>query len=196
MAMHSRALGLAGRIVPAVDLSGSRRLLDVGCGPGTFSRLLAEQYRSLRVTLLDLPGVLAVARELIEASGSRARPRLAYAPASYRDTALPAGHDAALYCGALHQETGSSAADLFARLHDALSPGARLFVIDIMLERDGTAPAFGALFSLNMKLLDPRAGVFRADRAASLIEAAGFAVADPRWLADSPYCMIEATRRS
>ena len=48
------------------DFSGRRRLLDVGGGPGTYSIALVQQTPGLTSTVLDLPGVLEVTREIVE----------------------------------------------------------------------------------------------------------------------------------
>ncbi len=191
MGMHSRALGLGPTILPAIDAAG-RRLLDIGSGPGTFSRILAERRSDLRVTQLDLPAVVDVAREL--AANSPAADRIDFLPADYHTDPLPAGYDALLYCGALHQETDAAAAALFERFAAALAPGGVCEVIDLMTEPGGATPAFSALFGLNMKLFNPAAGVFAADRVAELLRAAGFERVSVTRLDESPYYHVRGHR--
>lgn len=192
MGMHSRARALAPRIIDNVDLGDCRTLLDVGCGPGTFGRALAQRHRDLRLTLFDLPAVLAVARQLT-AAGDLAD-RVDHVEGDYRTDPLPGAVDAALYCGALHQESPETAADLFRRVHDSLSPGGRLYVVDMMLETDRTAPPFSALFSITMMLTSGRARVFAADEAADLVRQAGFENVAAERNADSPYYTIRGDR--
>jgi Dimerisation domain/O-methyltransferase domain len=72
-AMHERALGIARALVPMLDLTGRRTMLDVGGGPGTYSVLLTERFPSLRSEVIELPGVAAVARELVAAAGASER---------------------------------------------------------------------------------------------------------------------------
>lgn len=192
MGMHSRALAIEPMITAAVDVAGRARLLDVGSGPGTFSRAIAGANPALRVTLFDLPPVLDVARELT--ADHPAADRIAFSPGSYREGDLPGGHDAALYCGALHQETPDNAAAVMRRIHDALEPGGRLFVIDLMLEDDRATPAFSALFSINMKLFNPAASVFTVTDAARLAADAGFGHVRSARLGESPYYAVSATR--
>src|SRR3990172_530318 len=42
MAMHYRALGMGRAVVGELDLAGSKTVLDVGGGPGTYSMLIAQ----------------------------------------------------------------------------------------------------------------------------------------------------------
>ena len=48
-------------------------MLDVGGGPGTYSVLLTERFAGLKSEVLELPGVAAVARELVAAAGAADR---------------------------------------------------------------------------------------------------------------------------
>jgi len=192
MGMHSRAVALEPLITGAVDVAGCTRLLDVGCGPGTFSRAIAQANPQLQVTLFDLPPVLEVARELT--ADHPAADRIAFVPGSYREGDLPGGYDAVLYCGALHQETPAGAAAVLRRIHDAIEPGGRLFVIDLMLEDDRVKPAFSALFSINMKLFNPSASVFTVTDAAGLAADAGFVDVRSARLGESPYYAVTARR--
>ena len=72
-AMHERALGVARALVGILDLQGRRSMLDVGGGPGTYSVLLTERFPGLTAEVLELPGVAAVARELVAAAGASDR---------------------------------------------------------------------------------------------------------------------------
>jgi hypothetical protein len=69
--MHDRALGLARSLIGLVDLSGRKRMLDVGGGPGTYSILFTQRCSGLTSTVLELEGVANVAREIIAANATR-----------------------------------------------------------------------------------------------------------------------------
>ena len=171
--MEAKARAFSPAVAPMINLSYANALLDVGSGPGTLSRLLAEQYPDLHVTLLDLPQIITTAKDICVASP--VIDRLTFHPADYQADPLPGGFDAILYAGALHQETADSARQLFARFHAALPPGGRVFVVDLMLDPDRTAPVFETLFQLNMLLIRPASRVFSSDEVCNL-----FAVEDWR----------------
>lgn len=169
--MNSRGRTLLPPLAAAIDLTGRRQLVDIGAGPGLMSRLLLARHPDLRATLFDLPGVLEVARELVDPTPEAGR--VSFAPGDYRADALPRG-DAMIYVGALHQETPESAAALLGRMRAALAPGGRLWVIDMMLEDDDAHPVFSALFSITMMLTSPRGRVFRGSDTLGLMGQAGF----------------------
>ncbi len=188
--MHSRALGMAPAVLPAIDPKDARTLLDIAAGPGTFSRMLAEQHESLHVTQFELPAVQAVARELTAASP--AADRIHFQPGDYHKDALPTGFDMALLCGAIHQEDEAFATQLFERVKAALNEGGRFLIVDMMLDPDRTGPLFSNLFSINMMLTSPRGRVFTAESLERLLKKAGFAdvmLTQPPW---SPYWILEA----
>lgn len=192
MGMHSRALSLAPALLSALPIPEGGSLLDVGAGPGTFSRLLAEQRKNLYVTQFDLPPVLAVAEEL--AAASPAVDRVAFAPGDYRRDALPEGFDVVLYCGALHQEDDDTARALFDKCRRALKPGGRFVVVDLMVEAGRNGPAFPALFSVTMMLTSPFGRVFEAPRVEALLGELGFAPVRATRLESIPYWIVSGDR--
>lgn len=190
MGMHSRALGVAPAILPELAPVGEQRYLDVAAGPGTFSRMLAEQQPSLRVTQFDLPPVLAVAEELTE--GSPAADRIEFCAGDYHEDDLPEGFDCALLCGAVHQESEESAAALFAKVRRAIKEEGRFLLVDMMLEPDRCGPLFSNLFSINMMLTSPQGRVLTADVLTRLLYDAGFHSVELRQPAMSPYWILIA----
>jgi SAM-dependent methyltransferase len=81
-ALYPEVLGLVGRLA-------GQRVLDVGCGPGAFSRLLA--YRGANVVGVDAsPRMVAMARESAEEAGLGETARFEVADAS-APRALPRG---------------------------------------------------------------------------------------------------------
>ncbi len=191
MGMHSRALGMAPLLLPALDMTGVKNLLDVAAGPGTFSRMLAERHDPLHVTQFDLPAVLAVAESL--AAQSSAQSRIQFVPGDYHGDELPDGFDAALLCGAIHQEDKSSAAEILRKIRRALKPGGRLMLVDMMLEENRVGPLFSNLFSINMMLTSPNGRVFSAAQLTRIVQEAGFSGAACRPIPPSPYWIITAS---
>jgi SAM-dependent methyltransferase len=190
--MHSRAMGLLPGIVPMIDLPDHARVLDLGCGPGTFSRLLAERFANASFTLLDLPPVLDVARSLLD--DHPARPRLTFHPGSYLTDALPAGFDAVVFSGAMHQHSPDQAVALVRKIHDALLPGGRVHIVDLMLEPDRTQPLFSVMFQITMRLFRPDAHVHVGEDLLLLLEDTGFSDAGLHRAAQSPYWVVRASK--
>ncbi len=63
-------LGPVQSAVGAVDLSGRRKMLDIGGGHGLYSIFFTKKYPGLRSWVLDLPGVTGVTLENIKKYGA------------------------------------------------------------------------------------------------------------------------------
>lgn len=192
LGMHSRALAMAPALLPAIDLRGCNSLLDVASGPGTFSRLLAEKYPKLQVTLFDLPPVLEIARELTQKIP--VADRVKFLPGDYRGDEFAGTYDAALFCGAIHQEEPASATKVLKKIGKALAGGGRLFVVDMMLEPDRTSPLFSSLFSLNMMMTSHAGRVHAGEAIEKMLADSGFTEIHCTRLKESPYWVISARK--
>ena len=168
--MHDRALGIGNAMASIVDLSGRKKMLDVGGGPGTYSSLFARKYPGLQSRVLDLPDVVAIAKEIIDDMG--AGDRVDVIPGDYKKTTFPNGNDVVLISGVFHRETEEMCRELITRARDSLSSGGMLVVSDVFTESDGNSPSFATLFGLNMMLTAPDGGVHAdADVGAWMIDA-------------------------
>ena len=136
---------------------GRRAMLDVGGGPGTYSVLLTERFPGLRSEVLELPGVAAVARELVAAAG--ASDRVILRDGDYHSAPFGSGKDVVLMSGMFHRETEQACRSLIQRAADCLVSGGLLVVSDVFTDEGGTHPAFAAMFGLNMMLTAPDGGV-------------------------------------
>ena len=172
-AMHDRALGTASTLVELVDLAGRTNMLDVGGGPGTYSALFCRRYPQLRSQVLDLPGVTAIAAEIV--AGMQVADRVGFKPGDYFADAWPGGHDVVMISGVFHRETAAGCQQLIARAHASLEPGGLLVVADVMTDASGSAPTMAALFGLNMLLTAEDGGVHADADIASWMAQAGFA---------------------
>ncbi len=76
-------LGYVQEAVEKVDLSGRKRLLDIGGGHGLYSIFFTEKYPGLKAWVLDLPAVTAIARENIDRYG--AADRVSVIPGDFQD---------------------------------------------------------------------------------------------------------------
>lgn len=170
MAMHSRGLALLPGVADAIDLAGVSRLLDVGSGAGTLGHLLAAKHPGLRLTLLDLPAITDVARELTPAAVAS---RITHLAGDYFKAPLPDGHDAVIHCGALHQHAPDAARTLVARLATAARPGGRVILIDLFADPNRQGPAFQLLFALNMALVAPSSHTHSTSEAEGYLRDAG-----------------------
>lgn len=121
--------GLAEEVAAALDMTGVRRLMDLGGGSGVVSRALLRRHPDLTAVLVDIPNVCAAARE-IPADPAIAE-RMAYASVDLLQDRLPAGFDVVLEC-----DVGIYTAALFGKVRAALRPGGRLVIIEELSQPD------------------------------------------------------------
>jgi ubiquinone/menaquinone biosynthesis C-methylase UbiE len=172
LALHDLGLLNASRLPDYVDLTGRRKLLDVGGGVGTFSILLAQKNPELRAVVLDLPEVRELAEQTIASYGLS--DRIAFQAGDYNASSLGDGYDVVLLSNILHDNTEESCRQLLAKSHRALLDGGLVVVHEFFLEEDGASPVVGAIFSLLMMLENQGAAEYPAELIERWLLEAGF----------------------
>jgi SAM-dependent methyltransferase len=163
----------------APDLLGSlgdvrfRRLLDVGGALGTWTTAWLSRAPGARATLFDLPAVIPLARERLARAGLLDRVDLV--PGDFYEDPLPAGADLVWLSAIAHQNDRAQNRALFGKIRDALVPGGRLLVRDVVMEESRARPVAGALFAVNMLVGTPRGGTFTFGELSEDLAAAGLA---------------------
>ncbi len=194
LGMQQRAAGLAQAVVSYLDLEGCETLLDVGGGPGTYACLLTKRYPGLRATVLDLPGIVSVAAELIAEQGATDRVSVLGGDASTGEYG-ESYYDAVLFSGVLHQMNAETIRRMLQGAHRAMLPGGRLLVSDIMSDATRTQPVFSTLFGLQMLLTSEAGGVFSAEECEAWLLEAGFHDPQIRRLPEPlPYTVVTARK--
>lgn len=174
-----RARGDAEWLAAHLDFTGVRRMLDVGGGPATYDIAVCRAHTGVRATVFDLPGTLAVTREVLAREGMADRVELV--AGDYHDDRLPTGFDLVLLSNVIHGEDEAGCAALLAHAFDALAPGGRLVIKDHVLDDDRTRPPGGAVFSLLM-LLTGGGRDYAMGEIDGWLRAAGFETPDRREL--------------
>ena len=172
MAMHGRAMGIGRMVIPMLQLPESGHLLDIGGGSGAYAILAAQQQPGLTCMMMDLPGVVAIASELVEAAG--VSDRVTCIAGDYHTAEFPGENDVVNILGVLHQESPESIVDIFTRCHKALKPGGVINVLDMMTDATRCRPSFSALFAVNMALTTTNGWVFSDEDLAEWLTTAGF----------------------
>lgn len=189
MSMHGRAMGIGREVIPMLPLKECTKILDLAGGPGTYAVLMAQANPQLTCVTVDLPGVSAVAAELVGASDVTNRVTCK-AGDYHTDTYEAEAYDAVTIFGALHQESSGDIRDILCRAYSALKTGGKIFILDMMTDVTHTSPAFSALFALNMALTTENGWVFSDEELKGWLHEAGFISAEtqavpppmPHWL--------------
>lgn len=137
-----------GAILQAYDFSGLAHLVDVGGGGSRFVQRLLAAHGQMRGTVFDtaLPARLAQEPEDTALAG-----RFAFCEGDFRER-VPAGADAYLLSHIVHRLDDTDAIALLRRCREAMAPGGRLLIVEMMLKPDQPQD-FGRWMDLNTLLV-------------------------------------------
>ena len=192
--MARRGTGQAESIVAACDLADVDLVVDVGGGNGALLAELLGRAPGVRGLVADRPDVAAEAAERMAAAGLA--DRCATAAADFFEQ-VPGGGDAYILSSILHDWDDEDCGRILRVVHAAMAPGARLWVVEKVLDPDPPrpAPAQAELHLVDLHMLVLFAGRERTSAEyAALLAAAGF---DPPVVHTpaAPWNVIESTRR-
>ncbi len=154
-AMHDRGAKQAPVMIAAIDLEGVDRVLDLGGGPGDFAMAFARAEDGITATVFDLPAVVPLAGEYVEAAGLS--DRVDTLAGDFLIDDLGTGYDLIFISAIIHSLSPDDCRFLLGKCADALNPCGRIVISDWIMSEDRTEPAEGALFALNM-LVNTRDG--------------------------------------
>lgn len=109
------------------------RVLDIGGGHGWFAAELCRRHPQLEATVLDLPGSVAIGREIIASAGLSDRVR--HVEGDLSDAPLGGPYDLVLCFNIVHHLTPEQNLGLFGRIREALARGGRLAILDLFADR-------------------------------------------------------------
>jgi hypothetical protein len=125
-----------------------RRLCDVGGGRGTLLSELLIRHPHLEGVLCDGPGVIELARPLLERRGVAGRVQTV--PGNFFEE-VPIGCDAYVMKSILHDWDDARSRQILARVRRAMQPGHKLLLVESLLEKNATA--FAALADVQMMMV-------------------------------------------
>jgi len=196
-AMYGRAMGIGRSVVPMLDLGADcRRVLDLAGGPGAYAILMAQSAPQIdKIVTVDLPAISEFAAGMVAKAGLSGK--IECRAGDYRSDVYESGaYDAVTVFGALHQESPEDAAGILKRAADALRPGGRIYVLDMMTDASRTDPPFSALFAVNMALTMPNGWVFSDAELKEWLAAAGFKDAQTRAVPPPmPHWLVSALKK-
>jgi predicted O-methyltransferase YrrM len=147
-AMYDFAWDRAQLLAKALDLSTTRRMLDLGGGPGSYAIACAQRNPGLQAVVFDRPPALDVAREIVAKHGAGGQVTLQ--AGDFITDAVGGGYDLVLVSQILHSYDEAQCRAIVKKSADALVPGGWLVVQEFLLEEDRVSPPPSALFAINM----------------------------------------------
>ena len=183
--MHAHSLPAAVGVAKNYTFTDIARLLDVGGGSGCFMVAAAQSHPRLRCTVMELPAMCEAASVYIDAGGVADRVDTC-AVDMFRQP-WPGGYDAIFFSNIWHDWNMRTCRWLAARTFEALPPGGRILLHEMLLDEEGGGPVTAASFSLLM-LLATQGQQFTFSELKSILQGAGFARVDS--VATHPYYSV------
>lgn len=173
MGMFNLAMGLAPQMAAQFDLSGSKRLLDLGGGPGTYAIHFCQANPGLSAVILDRPTTEPFARQTIARFGLS--DRIDFIGGDFNVDPLTGGpYDAAWLSHILHSNSEDECRECLKKTAAVLEPGGLILIHEFILNDAKDGPEFPALFALNMLLGTEGGRSYSRAELFAMLEAAGF----------------------
>lgn len=147
MGMHGFGMLTSPKVAAAFDLSGFRRLVDLGGATGHLAIAACERYPEMRAVVFDLPQVIPLAKEMAERSAAASRIEVTAGDFFSHD--LPAA-DLYTLGRILHDWTEAKIGRLLEKIAGALPEGGAVLIAERLLNEDGVGPVAVNMQSLNM----------------------------------------------
>lgn len=188
--MHAHSLPAAVGVAAHYDFRGTARVLDVGGGSGCFMVAAAQAHPHLRCTVLELPAMCEAAGKYIRAGG--VADRVDTCAVDIFRQPWPGGYDALFFSNIWHDWNVRTCQWLAVRAFEALPPGGRILVHEMLLDEGGNGPVTAASFSMLM-LLATQGQQFTFGELKEILEGAGFVRIDVT--ATHPYYSVVAGQK-
>lgn len=148
-AMHSRSIAAALAWPRLLDLSGQRTMLDVAGGSGAHAIGAVSAYPGLDAIVFDIAPVCSVTSQYVSESGLSDRIRT-HIGDMWSDP-FPAA-DLHFYSNIFHDWPPDKIRFLARKSFDALPPGGRVIVHEMLYDDDKAGPLEAAIYSMVMLL--------------------------------------------
>lgn len=187
--MLHRGIPQAWLLAEEVDLTGRKKMLDVGGGPGIFSIIMSQKYPGLKAAVLDLPQTLRVTRDIIK--NWNAADRVTTVEGSYMDEGYGSGYDVVLTSSMISQEGPDVVKHILRESYEAMVSGGIILIQEQFLDDEKAGPMLPVQVGLNQLIHTPAGRAYSAREVADFAAEIGFTSLSYRPLPDpSPFTLI------
>ena len=193
MGMLYRGIPQAQLLAQELPLTGRKKLLDVGGGPGIFPIILTEKNSGLKADVLDLPQTLRVTKDIIK--DFDAQDRVKTKEGNYLIDPFGEGYDVVLLSSMISQEGPDVIKEIIKKSFDAHTSGGMLMIQEQFLETDKSGPLLAALIGINQLIHTPAGRAYSAKEVADWAAEIGFKDLSFRPLPEpSPFTLIQGIK--
>jgi precorrin-6B methylase 2 len=163
---------IAPYLMARLPLSRSKTLLDVGGGLGSFTIACCRRSPHLRALIVEHPRVVSFTSRAVK--NAKIAKRVQVMGLDITKEPLPLGFDLVLVSNAIHGQGARENRALLRSAYRCLNQGGRIVLRDVLMNRAGTNPEWGALFSVALFLHTPHGRCYALDEVHGWLRAAGF----------------------
>lgn len=176
-AMDENASAKAAAVAGAIGIGTFRRMLDVGCGPGSYGLAFSRFNPDLSVTLIDMEPSLEAARKRVSEGGLEER-ITCHACQVLEDPIPGDGYDLVLLSNLIHIYSEPEVELILKKVWHVLDTPGELVIHDYLLHTDGPDQLYASLFNLSMLVGTPRGTCYSVHELAEMLRRLG--AAEPR----------------
>lgn len=181
LGMHNLSVLKAGTIIDDIGLTGVKKALDLGGGPGTYSIEMAR--RGVQVTLFDAPETEKIAHRVIRASGAD-KHKIIFRGGDFLSEDIGRDYDLILVSQIFHAYSGKQCILLLKKCRKALSERGRVVIHEFLINEKKTHPVWSSLFAINMLVNTEGGRTYTPNEIKSWFLKAGFKHARKKIVAD------------
>jgi len=150
-AQHNGSLATAFALMKRVDLSSSKKVLDVGGGSGAFQVGMCTKFPDCKSYVLELPNVAETGEKIVATGHPEVKDRITFIKGSALDpwpADTPKDVDLCLMSYISGSVPEPHVQSLYDKAFAHVRPGGRFIVHDFMVNDDLQGPPLGALWAL------------------------------------------------
>jgi precorrin-6B methylase 2 len=194
MGMHNRALSQSDVLTGMVDLTGKKQLMDVGCGPSTFSVKFCERYDGLNAVAMDRTQNLEVAQEIV--SQFNMQDRVELRPGDYNTDSLGDSNDAMLLSSMTNQESPENIQKLLQKCYDSMNKDGVIMIQEQLLNPEKTGPELAAMIGVNQIINTVGGSSYSTSEMEAIMSSVGFVdIKAQQMPAPSPFMLLTGYKR-
>lgn len=172
MGMFNLASAIAPNIATQIELTGRRRLLDLGGGPGTYAIHFCLANPHLHAVIFDRTTTEPFAQKTVARFGLTER--IGFLGGDFNTQPITGGpYDVAWLSHILHSNGPEECREMIRKVLAVMEPGGLVLVHDFILDNNKDAPEFAALFSLNMLINNPRGRTYSEEEITCMLRESG-----------------------
>ncbi|MBF0229281.1 MAG: methyltransferase [Desulfamplus sp.] len=172
MGMFNIAMATAPELVPTIDLSGKKHLLDLGGGPGTYAIHFCLNNPDLTAVVFDLPTTRPFAEKTIQRFGQQNR--ITFQDGDFLKNDIQGKYDVVWLSHILHGDSPSDCEQIIKKAASVLEPNGVVIIHEFIMNNEKDGPLFPALFSLNMLLGTDGGQAYSEGELMDMLKGAGF----------------------